>query len=307
MRSVTVIIALVAAGQARATEAQESVNGTIDRLVDRWTSSLWHPSAQTTDLDNSMLGKTGHVGLSGRANLADPTFEMPGYIRTRTRRDPAVHAFTGSVSLGPPRRANLKPRLRPIHAEASDYTSRLGFERKMTGLSPELPSRGGSNQLKPEDVEMKSDVGMDYTPLKNWLEKGEFQKADDETRALLIKLAGEEAVQRKWVYFSDVKLIPIADMKTLDDLWRAYSGGKFGYSVQKSIWRQSDQMWNPFLEKIKWRKSSGAYPTWPGEFVYNTSAVKGHLPLTNHLRGDQLHQAIFDHPAFNKTKFDKRL
>jgi len=45
---------------------------------------------------------------------------------------------------------------------------------------------------------------MDYTHLKELLGAGDFQKADDETRILLIKLAGTGAVERKWVYFTEV-------------------------------------------------------------------------------------------------------
>lgn len=48
---------------------------------------------------------------------------------------------------------------------------------------------------------------MDYAPLRDALANGDFQAADDETRALIIKLAGPEAIKRQWVYFSEVKFI----------------------------------------------------------------------------------------------------
>ena len=40
------------------------------------------------------------------------------------------------------------------------------------------------------------------------------------------------------------------------------------------------------------------YRKWPQEFTYSLDAVKGHLPLTNALRGTQLFEAIMEHPAF---------
>lgn len=43
------------------------------------------------------------------------------------------------------------------------------------------------------------------------------------------------------------------------------------------------------------------YLKWPAEFNYSYEAVKGHMPLTNALRGTQLFQAIMEHPAFNKA------
>ena len=36
---------------------------------------------------------------------------------------------------------------------------------------------------------------------------------------------------------------------------------------------------------------------WPAEFTYTADAPKGHLPLTNCLRGTQLFKACYQHPA----------
>lgn len=84
-------------------------------------------------------------------------------------------------------------------------------------------------------VELKSDASMDYSTLKDLLRAGDFRKADDETRALLIRLAGEDATDRGWVYFTEVASIPESDMLTIDFLWKASSQGKFGYSVQQKV------------------------------------------------------------------------
>lgn len=138
---------------------------------------------------------------------------------------------------------------------------------------------------------------QDYTRLRDALQVGEFQKADDETRALLIKLAGPEAEKRGWVYFTEVrpshlfsesegkdlrpsitgfyivlatwsccasdecqhavsnlqvKFIPEVDLQTMDNLWRASSGNKFGYSVQKDLWIQNRRRWDKFFQAIDW-------------------------------------------------------
>lgn len=42
--------------------------------------------------------------------------------------------------------------------------------------------------------------------LQERLQNEEFEKADDETRALLIRLAGPDAEKRGWVYFTEVDL-----------------------------------------------------------------------------------------------------
>ncbi|EFJ46499.1 hypothetical protein VOLCADRAFT_75357 [Volvox carteri f. nagariensis] len=140
---------------------------------------------------------------------------------------------------------------------------------------------------------------MDYTALRNHLADGDFRKAEDETRALLIKLAGEGAIKRNWVYFTEVKNISVADFQTLDSLWKAASNGKFGYSVQKEIWNQNSKRWPKFFKQIDWTTGeNNNYRKWPMEFNYSLDAPRGHLPLTNALRGTQLFQAIMEHPAF---------
>lgn len=153
-----------------------------------------------------------------------------------------------------------------------------------------------------ESVELKSKLGLDYAPLAQYLKDGDFRKADDETRALLIKMAGTGAVGRGWVYFTEVKFIPAEDLQTVDALWRAGSKGKFGYSVQKELFAQSARRWPKFFKQIDWTVGeNNIYRKWPAEFIYSMDAVKGHLPLTNALRGTQLFEALLQHPAFDKA------
>ncbi len=53
------------------------------------------------------------------------------------------------------------------------------------------------------------------------------------TRDALIVLAGSKEKGRDFVYFTEVKNIPSTDLATIERLWNKFSGGKFGYSVQK--------------------------------------------------------------------------
>jgi hypothetical protein len=101
------------------------------------------------------------------------------------------------------------------------------------------------------------------------------------------------------VYFTEVKSIPADDLRTVDALWRAASGGRFGYSVQREMWAQAGRQWGRFFKQIDWTVGeNNNYRKWPAEFVYEQGAPKGHLPLTNALRGTQLFQALLEHPAF---------
>ncbi len=58
-----------------------------------------------------------------------------------------------------------------------------------------------------------------------------------------------------------------------------------------------------FFQEIDWvQGENNAYRKWPLEFQYALDAKKGHLPLTNCLRGTQLFQAVLEHPAFQEKK-----
>lgn len=49
-----------------------------------------------------------------------------------------------------------------------------------------------------------------------------------------------------------MKFIPARDLQTVDALWRAASGGRFGYSVQKELWIQNRRYWEKFFKAIDW-------------------------------------------------------
>ena len=112
-------------------------------------------------------------------------------------------------------------------------------------------------------------------------------------RRLLCVLASDEAAERGWVYFTEVPGIPSTDFDTLDNLWFHYSGGKFGFRVQKKIWIGCQRRWSPFFERIDWTTGENkAYRKWPEQFIWSADAPRGHLPLTNALRGTQLLQVL---------------
>ena len=77
-----------------------------------------------------------------------------------------------------------------------------------------------------------SAVGFDYSPLQRFLLNESYEDADRFTSSKLRELAGEKAVKRGYVYFSEVESIPSIDLVTLDKLWVVYSRGKFGFTVQ---------------------------------------------------------------------------
>eukprot|EP00238_Polyblepharides_amylifera_P004555 CAMPEP_0196580254 /NCGR_PEP_ID=MMETSP1081-20130531/28074_1 /TAXON_ID=36882 /ORGANISM="Pyramimonas amylifera, Strain CCMP720" /LENGTH=178 /DNA_ID=CAMNT_0041900081 /DNA_START=324 /DNA_END=860 /DNA_ORIENTATION=+ len=149
-------------------------------------------------------------------------------------------------------------------------------------------------------VELASEVGFDYGPLESALKAGEFREADDITRAALITLAGENAEARDFVYFTEVSNISVTDLTTIDNLWTTHSEGKFGFSVQKKIWKSCKEKWGLFFKKLDWTTGdNNSYRSWANnQFIYSMEAKDGHLPLTSCLRGTQLLRALLENEAF---------
>ncbi|KAJ8774862.1 hypothetical protein K2173_018121 [Erythroxylum novogranatense] len=143
--------------------------------------------------------------------------------------------------------------------------------------------------------------------LSQYLSDQNFRQADEETRRLLIVLAGEAAQKRGYVFFSEVKFIPDKDLKAIDELWRKHSNNRFGYSVQKRTWmKKANKDFTQLFIKVGWMKKLDTeveqynYRAFPDEFMWelNSDTPEGHLPLTNALRGTQLLNNILNHPAF---------
>ena len=125
------------------------------------------------------------------------------------------------------------------------------------------------------------------------------------TRDALVEISGAKAKGRDFVYFTDVKNIPSKDLATMERLWNKFSGGKFGYSVQKRKWKQSKGDFEQFCRKVGWTTQDGEVERkkrWFGasEFIYNVNkAPEGHLPLTSALRGTSLLKNLLTHPVWD--------
>lgn len=149
-------------------------------------------------------------------------------------------------------------------------------------------------------VPLMSEKGLDYQPLQQHLLHHDYQAGDDLTLKLLCQLAGPSAQKRGWLYFTEVEQFPTTDLLTIDHLWLAHSQGKFGYSVQRQIWLGLGQNWEQLWEKINWRQGK-KWTRWPSEFTWDLSAPRGHLPLSNQLRGIQVINALLNHPAWSQS------
>jgi hypothetical protein len=146
-------------------------------------------------------------------------------------------------------------------------------------------------------VPLETESGIDYEPLQKLLVQQDFQEADRITSQIMCAAAGSEAVGRGWLYFSEVAQIKNVDLNTINNLWLVYSEGKFGFSVQRKMWLNLGKNWEKLWLQIGWKKD-GSFTRYPTDFIWSLDAPKGHLPLSNQIRGNKTISAIFSHPLW---------
>ena len=122
-----------------------------------------------------------------------------------------------------------------------------------------------------------------FQNLEALLKAGKWREADLETWNLMLKLTKRE--QEGLLELEDVKNFPRQELRKMDQLWVKYSNGKFGFSVQKQIWRDlGGKFWEPdwdtyvkLSERVGWRKNNEwlSYDS----YTFSTNALPGHLPV----------------------------
>lgn len=105
--------------------------------------------------------------------------------------------------------------------------------------------------------ELKSEKGVDYQKLRDLLRSAEWEAADKETNRVMCEVAGRQ--KERWLNKESIDTFPCADLQTIDRLWVKYSGGKFGFSIQKQIWlsvggnpEASYDIYKIFCDRVGW-------------------------------------------------------
>jgi hypothetical protein len=132
---------------------------------------------------------------------------------------------------------------------------------------------GREEEWMPE-VELLSDVGANYTQLRDLLADGKWQEADEETRRVLLKVADRD--NEGWLNEDSIRKLPCTDLNTVDQLWVVYSQGRFGFSVQKRIYEEVGRDWEKMGDLVGWRVGRDWLSI--SSLTYHTDAPTGHLP-----------------------------
>lgn len=142
---------------------------------------------------------------------------------------------------------------------------------------------------------MESSLGIDYSSLKSHLSQRKWQQADVETAQIVQKIL--DLMNRRFdklidsdrhiEYIDSAKIekIPQTDLATINRLWLESSDGKYGWSIQKSIFEfVSPRDINSFGEKVGWRaKDENNIDRWLNskQLTYQLEDMpRGHLPST---------------------------
>ena len=143
---------------------------------------------------------------------------------------------------------------------------------------------------------VESSVGLNYGPLQHELLNQSFEEADRITSQCLRELAGDAAVKRGYVYFTEVAPMSGVDLVSLDRLWTVYSQGRFGFTAQSQLLSALDGRYERLWPRIGW-KCDGVWTRYPRAFTWSIEAPEGHMPLINQLRGVRLMDSLLKHPA----------
>jgi serine/threonine-protein kinase len=139
-------------------------------------------------------------------------------------------------------------------------------------------------QIPQPDIELKSAKGVNYHQLEQLLKAGSWKKADEETANKMCEVAGR--THEGWLREEDIDNFPCEDLRTIDQLWVKYSNGRFGFSVQKRIYKSLGgtrsydiKVWQAFGDQVGWRV--GGSWLYYKDLKFNQTAPVGHLPYTS--------------------------
>jgi hypothetical protein len=78
--------------------------------------------------------------------------------------------------------------------------------------------------------------------------------------------------------------VPCGDLEIVDLLWRKYSRGRFGFSVQVAVYQSVGEDYGRFCQAVAWQAHGGRSDRWH----YSITAPEGHLPTRSAIGGNSI-------------------
>jgi hypothetical protein len=153
------------------------------------------------------------------------------------------------------------------------FTASLRTDLILT--APKFPTTYSPPPVPSAGVVLASEVGVDYTKLRNLLVARKFKEADQETARIMLWVACRE--KEGWLDEESINKFPCQDLLTIDQLWVQKSNGRFGFSVQKEIYNQVGKDFDKFADQVEWKVGK----EWKNynELMFEMRAPRGHLSV----------------------------
>lgn len=130
-------------------------------------------------------------------------------------------------------------------------------------------------------INLVSEAGVNYRNLKDLLAAKQWKAADAETGELLcqaLSFPSGTAIQSH-----EISRLPCEDLLLLDQLWRHYSQGQFGLSVQMQIYQAVNSDYLKFCNRVGWPTYNSAMAA--QQLKFSLQAPQGHLPSRSWVGG----------------------
>ncbi|MBP0017847.1 MAG: GUN4 domain-containing protein [Cyanobacteria bacterium SBLK] len=137
------------------------------------------------------------------------------------------------------------------------------------------------------ESELKEEIQrLRYQWLEEYLQNGEWKKADEETYRVMLQTVGKK-MGKQYLSVSDIHNFPCEDLRIINQLWLDYSNNRFGFSVQKNIWlsvggrpgeEYNYELYEKYAQKVKWYDEKGDY-VGSEKIIFRGDAPEGHLPF----------------------------
>jgi GUN4-like len=119
--------------------------------------------------------------------------------------------------------------------------------------SPSAPSNATTPEVTPGSGNTATtELKGDYSLLQTYLQEHKLKEADQETFAVMLKVAGTNSETQGRFDIADWQNFSCPDLKKIDSLWSEASGGKLGFSAQKRVLEQTRRNYYIFYAKIGW-------------------------------------------------------
>lgn len=183
------------------------------------------------------------------------------------------------------------PPIFPEELKNNSFTSKLRSVPGVNSVKPysQLHSPPKS-QIKSQSIARSGShssprSAIDLQRLDYLLARQQWQSADLETAQIIHSLARRQS--EGWLSVDSIRHLPSQTLFSLDRLWNKYSGGKFGFRIQKQIWESVGGGWGvseyeiakKFGDRVGWTSKTDC-EQWLhySELSFLITAPQGHLP-----------------------------